>query len=130
MALELSLKGYAETVVDSTNTALVAGSGTLDVFATPMMIALMERAAWISIAPHLPEGDSTVGTKMDVSHQSATPIGMRVWAESQITELDGKRIELTVSAFDEKGLIGTGTHQRFIVTNDRFLAKAARKQEN
>jgi predicted thioesterase len=93
------------------------------------MIALMEKAAWSSIAPLLPPGDSTVGTKLDVSHLSATPVGLKVWAESEITLVDGKRIELKVSAYDEKGLIGEGTHERFIVTDERFLAKAARKLE-
>ena len=128
MALELLLKGYAETMVDDSNTALVVGSGTLEVFATPMMVALMEKAAWTSIAPHLNTGESTVGTKIDVVHQSATPRGLKVWAESQITAIDGKRIELTVSAFDKKGLIGSGTHQRFIVTDTYFLAKTLSKQ--
>jgi len=99
------------------------------VYGTPYMIALMEKAAWTSIAPHLAEGESTVGTKLDVSHLSATPMGMKVWAESEVTLVDGKRIELSVSAYDEKGLIGQGTHERFIVTDERFLAKTSRKLE-
>ena len=93
------------------------------------MIALIEKAAWTSIAPYLAPGDSTVGTKLNISHLSATPVGMKVWAESEITLVDGKRIELKVSAYDEKGLIGEGTHERFIVTDQRFLSKAARKLE-
>ena len=129
MSLELGIKGHAETVVATANTALTAGSGTLDVFATPCMVALMEQSAWTSIAPHLAEGESTVGTQMSASHLSATPVGMKVWADSEITLVDGKRIELTVTAYDEKGIIGKGTHERFIVTNDRFVAKAYRKLE-
>ena len=93
------------------------------------MCALMEKAAWTSIAPYLAEGEGTVGTKLNISHVSATPVGMNVWAESEVTLVDGKRIELKVAAYDEKGLIGEGTHERFIITNDRFLAKAGRKLE-
>ena len=74
-------------------------------------------------------GQSTVGTQLNISHDSATPVGMKVWAESEIIETDGKRLTLKVTAYDEKGLIGQGTHQRFIITNDRFLAKTAKKLE-
>lgn len=129
MPVTVGMKGRAESVVNDQNTALAAGSGTLPVFATPCMCALMEKAAWTAIAPGLEEGESTVGTSLNLSHSSATPLGLKVWAESEVTLVDGKRIELTVAAYDEKGLIGKGTHERFIVTNERFLAKAARKLE-
>lgn len=129
MPVTVGMKGRAEAVVNEQNTAIAAGSGTLPVFATPWMCALMEKAAWTAVAPALEEGDSTVGTKLNVSHLSATPIGLKVWAESEVTLVDGKRIELKVSAYDEKGLIGEGTHERFLVTNERFLGKAARKLE-
>lgn len=129
MSISIGLKGYAEDVVTSANTAEAACSGALPVFGTPFMCALMEKAAWTSIAPELAPGESTVGTKLDILHCSATPIGMKVWAESEVTEVDGKRIELKVAAYDEAGLIGEGSHQRFIVANERFLAKTARKQE-
>lgn len=129
MSVEIGVRGYAEDTVRETNTAAAACSGALTVFGTPFMIALMEKAAWTSIAPYLNPGESTVGTKLDVSHLSATPMGMKVWAESEVTLVDGKRIELKVFAFDEKGLIGEGTHERFVVSDDRFLAKAARKLE-
>ena len=105
------------------------GSGTLPVFATPAMTALMEKAAWTSLAPYLSEGESTVGTKLEITHDSASPLGIKVWAESEVTQVDGKRIVLKVAAYDEKGLIGQGVHERFIITNDRFLAKAGRKLE-
>ena len=129
MSLTIGLKGHADDIVSESNTAQTAGSGTLSVFATPFMCALMEKAAWTSIAPDLAQGESTVGTKLDVSHISATPVGMKVWAESEITLVDGKRIELNVAAYDEKGLIGEGTHQRFIVTDGRFMEKTKRKLE-
>ena len=129
MSVTVGLKGRAEAVVNDSNTAQAACSGALPVFGTPFMCALMEEASWKSIAPHLEEGQSTVGTRLDISHDSATPVGMRVWAESEITQADGKRIVLKVAAYDEKGLIGQGVHERFIVTDERFLAKAARKRE-
>lgn len=129
MSVTVGLKGRAETVVNDANTAQAACSGALPVFGTPFMCALMEEAAWKSIAPHLEPGQSTVGTRLEVSHDSATPVGMKVWAESEITEVDGKRLVLTVAAFDERGPIGRGTHERFIVTDQRFLAKCAKKLE-
>ncbi len=129
MSVTVGLKGRAETLVNDANTAQAACSGALPVFGTPFMCALMEEAAWKSIAPHLEAGQSTVGTRLNVSHDSATPVGMKVWAESEVTEVDGKRLLLTVTAFDEKGPIGTGIHERFIVTNDRFLSKTAKKLE-
>ena len=129
MSVAVGMKFRVEDTVVQENTAISAGSGTLPVFATPFMCALMEKAAWMAIAPALDEGDSSVGTKLSISHLSASPVGLKVWAESEVTAVDGKRIEFKVTAGDEKGLIGEGTHERFIITNDRFLAKAARKLE-
>ena len=129
MSVTVGMKIRVEEVVTEQNTAICAGSGTLPVFATPFMCALMEKAAWMTIAPALNEGDSSVGTKLNISHVSATPVGLKVWAESEVTAVDGKRIEFKVTAGDEKGIIGEGTHERFIVTDERFLAKAARKLE-
>lgn len=129
MSVTVGLKGRAETVVTDANTAQAACSGALPVFGTPFMCALMEEAAWKSIAPHLEPGQSTVGTRLNVSHDSATPVGMRVWAESEITQVDGKRLVLNVAAFDERGPIGQGVHERFVITDQRFLAKAAQKLE-
>lgn len=127
MPIEIGMRARAEAVVSQQNVALTAGSGTLPVFATPWMCALMEEAAWKAIASELDEGDSSVGTKLSISHLSATPIGVKVWAESEVTAVNGKQVEFKVSAYDEAGLIGEGTHQRFIVTDERFLAKAAKK---
>ena len=129
MSVTVGMKFRVEDVVVQENTAISAGSGTLPVFATPFMCALMEKAAWMAIAPALNEGDSSVGTKLNISHLSATPVGLKVWAESEVTAVDGKRIEFKVTAGDEKGLIGEGTHERFIVTDERFLAKTAKKLE-
>ena len=129
MSITVGLKGRAETDVNEGNTAQAACSGALPVFGTPFMCALMEEAAWKSIAPHLDAGQSTVGTRLEVTHDSATPVGMKVWAESEVTQVDGKRLVLKVTAYDEKGPIGQGTHERFIITDERFLAKCAKKRE-
>lgn len=129
MSVEVGLKGRAEELVTEERTAAAACSGALSVYGTPFMTALMEKAAWTSIAPHLEPGESTVGTKLDIAHLSATPVGMKVWAESEVTVVDGRRIVLNVAAYDEKGKIGEGTHERFIVADERFLAKAAKKLE-
>lgn len=130
MSICIGMRARVETVVSEKNVALAAGSGTLPVFATPWMCALMEEAAWKAIAPELSDGDSSVGTKLSISHISATPIGQNVWAESEVTAVEGKRVEFKVCAYDDAGLIGKGTHERFIVTNDRFLAKAEKKNKN
>ena len=111
--MEIGTKGRAEAVVDKTNTALSMGSGSLEVFATPYMIALMEYAA-----------------QLDVSHDAATPLGMRVWAESELVEIDGRRLVFDVKAYDECGLIGQGRHERFIVKAEKFLAKVNAKAES
>jgi len=127
MSVPIGIKGRAEAVVSPDNTAQAACSGALPVFGTPFMIALMEEAAWTSIAPHLGEGESTVGTNISVTHLSASPVGMTVRAETEVIEVDGKRLVLSVAAYDQAGTIGEGTHERFIITNERFLAKAAQK---
>lgn len=129
MSLSIGLTGRAETVVTQANTASAMGSGLVPVFATPCMVALMEQAAVKATAPHLSEGEGTVGTYLDVSHDSATPIGMKVWAECELTKINGKELTFTVFAYDEAGLIGKGTHKRFVITVDRFLAKTEKKKE-
>ena len=129
MSFTVGMKFRVEDVVTQDNTAIAAGSGTLPVFATPFMCALMEKAAWMAIAPALSEGESSVGTKLSISHLSASPVGLNVWAESEVTFVDGTRIEFKVTAGDAKGLIGEGTHERFIIANERFLAKTTKKLE-
>lgn len=128
MPIETGLRGHAERLVTAELTAEAAGSGAQKVFATPFMIALMESAALNSLAPYLEEGQSSVGTKICVSHISATPVGMNVRAESVVTEVDRRRIVFSVKAFDDAGLIGEGGHERFIIDVEKFMAKAASKK--
>lgn len=125
--LEVGIKGNQEVKVSEANTALAMGSGTLKVFATPSMIALMEKTAWESVAAHLEEGSGTVGTQLNVSHLSATPLGMTVRCESELIEVDGRKLVFKVTAYDDAGLIGEGNHERFIVKNEKFQAKADSK---
>ncbi len=125
--LKIGLKGEVSITVDNSVSAASVGSGLLDVFATPSMIALMEKAASSSVAPCLEEGLSTVGIKIDVEHVSATPMGMKVTVTSELIEIDRKRLIFSVSAQDEAGLIGRGTHERFIIDSDKFMAKTSAK---
>ena len=127
MSITIGLKGRSETVVTEHNTADAVGSGLVPVFATPYMIALMENAASTSLLPYLAADEGTVGTHLDVAHTSATPIGMKVWTDAVVTAVDGKKITFEVSAFDEAGEIGRGTHERFIIRPEKFLAKAQGK---
>ena len=129
MSITVGMKGRAETVVTPENTAAAVGSGLVPVFATPSMIALMENAAVNAVQAQLEEGQGTVGTLLNVSHDAATPVGMKVWAEAEVTAVEGRKLTYTVAAFDEAGPIGTGEHQRFIIQADRFLAKAQAKKE-
>lgn len=125
--LETGIKGHQETIVTAENVASKVGSGLVPVFATPMMIALIEKAAALSIEPFLDKGQSSVGTHIDVSHCSATPIGMKVWADTEVTAIDRKKITFSVKAYDEKGLIGEGTHDRFIIEVEKFCLGANKK---
>ena len=116
-----------ETKVTQENTAKTVGSGEIDVFATPMMIALIEEAAAACCKQFLEEGMTTVGTLVNVSHVAATPVGMMVRAEAEIAGVDGREITFTVKAYDEKGMIGEGQHKRFIVKTEKFREKAYNK---
>ncbi len=123
MAVEIGIQGLAEALVEEADTARTVGSGDLLVYATPCMVALMEGAAYESIAPYLAEGESSVGTRMEISHLSATPVGMSVRAESVVTAVEGRKITFSITAFDEAGEIGKATHERVIVKAERFLEK-------
>ena len=123
MALEPGLKGEATTTVVHENTAAYVGAGGVEVFATPMMIALMENAAWRAVASRLDEGDVTVGTLVNVQHFSATPMGQQIRASAELIEIDGRRLVFKVEAYDEKRKIGEGQHERFIVNLERFLQR-------
>ena len=128
MPVTVGMKGRAETVVTPENTAAAVGSGLVPVFATPYMVALMENAAVNAVQPAMEENQGTVGTVLNITHDAATPIGMKVWAEAEVTGVEGRKITLSVRAFDECGPIGSGTHERFVITVDRFLAKAQAKK--
>ena len=123
MAIEIGIKGLSTALVEKEDTAQIVGSGDLLVYATPCMVALMEGAACESIAPFLLDGESSVGTMMNVAHTSATPVGMEVRAESIVTAVDGRKVCFEIVAFDEAGEIGHATHERFIIKTDRFLEK-------
>lgn len=121
---------YKESLkVDESLLAKNVGSGDVGVFATPMMICLMEKASAKCLSEFLPDGYTSVGTKIDVTHIAATPINFDVWVESEIIEIDGKKITFKVKAFDNCGLIGEGIHQRFIVDKKKFELKALQKGE-
>ncbi len=128
--LPIGLKGQAETTVNEQNTAAAMGSGLLPVFATPAMLALMENAAATSVQPYLGAGEGTVGTRLEVSHLAATPIGLAVRAESELVAVDRRKLTFTVRAWGGEELIGEGTHQRFVIDNARFLEKALAKRND
>ena len=122
--LEIGIRGSGETVVTPEETARAMGSGELPVYATPAMLLLVEETAWKSVAPQLEPGQGTVGTRLEMAHLAATPPGRRVRCETVLTEIDRRRLVFSAVVWDEAGKIGEGTHERFIVDNDRFLAKA------
>lgn len=123
MAVEVGIKGEASALVEQEDAAKLVGSGDLLVYATPCMVALMEGAAYESVAPFLAEGESSVGTRMDVTHSAATPVGMAVRAESIVTAVEGRKLSFDIVAYDEKGEIGRAKHERVIVKAERFLEK-------
>ena len=117
----------AETSVTKENTALALGSGSLKVFATPAMIRLIEVTAAELVDKNLPPEMTSVGTLLNVKHTAPTPLGMKVRAEVKIISVDGRKIIFEVAAFDERGEIGRGSHERFIVNREKFQAKADAK---
>ena len=125
--MKAGIKGRAEVTVSYENTAAKVGSGDQLVFATPWMIGLMEEAAQSSVLPYLEEGQATVGTHLNVSHDAATPVGMKVWAESELIAVEGRKLIFNVEAFDECGSIGKGTHERFVINKEKFMARVETK---
>lgn len=123
MALIPGLTGEATTTVVHENTAAAVGAGGIEVFGTPMMIALMEMAAWRAVEDKLEPGLVTVGTLVNVKHLGATPLGQQVRASAELLEADGRRLVFKVEAYDERQKIGEGTHERFIVQLERFLSR-------
>lgn len=113
----------SSVAVDSSNTALAMGSGDMAVFATPSMVALAENAAMRAVAAHLPEGDSTVGASVSMSHVKPTATGDTVVARATLTGVEGRRLTFRIEAWDSDGVIGEGSHVRYIVSRERFLSK-------
>ncbi len=126
--LEVGTKGTASVLVTEENSAKTMGSGTLDVFATPAMIALMERTCWTSVANQLEPGWGTVGISLDIAHSAPTPLSMTVTCESELVAVEGRKLTFQVVARDDAGEIGRGTHQRFMVQNEKFQKKANQKK--
>ena len=127
MDIKVGMTAQVETIVEKEDTAQLVGSGDLLVYATPCMVALMEGAACEAIKDALDEEKTSVGTELNISHLSATPVGLEVRAEAEVTAVEGSAITFKVTAFDEAGKIGEGTHKRFIVSTQRFLDKAYAK---
>lgn len=125
--METGIIGQEELVVNETNTAEALGSGSLAVFATPAMIALMEKTARLSVAPFLEDGQSTVGTLVNVKHLSASPVGMKITCRTELKEIDRRRLVFHVECSDEAGIIGEGEHERFIIDEAKFMAKTEAK---
>ena len=128
MKLETGIHGEQSVLVTEANTAKTMGSGTLDVFATPALVALAEKTCWQSVAPALEEGSGTVGTKLDLEHTAPTPLGMTVTCHSELIAVEGRKLTFRVQLEDEKGPVGGGTHERFVINEEKFAAKAAAKR--
>jgi len=125
--LSIGIRAERDVLVTAENTARALGSGGLPVYATPAMITLMELCAAESVLPYLPEGSSSVGTRIDVKHLSATPVGMTIRCETELVEVDRRRLVFACKAFDDAGLIGEGMQERFVVDNARFMEKTEQK---
>lgn len=125
--LTTGIKGVKTVTVNETNTAATMGSGELAVFATPAMLALMEACAAESVKPYLDADSSTVGISANIQHIAATPVGMTVTCESELIEIDGRKLVFKLTARDESGLAGEGTHERFIISKEKFLNKTYAK---
>lgn len=125
--METGIIGQEELIVNEMNTAEALGSGSLAVFATPAMIALMEKTARLSVAPFLEDGQNTVGTLINVKHLSASPVGMKITCRTELKEIDRRRLVFHVECSDEAGIIGEGEHERFIIDEAKFMAKTEAK---
>lgn len=127
----IGTKCQLEQTVTQELTAAAVGSGALPVFGTPFMAAMMENAALTALQNFLEEGQGSVGTHLDICHDAPTPVGMKIWAEAEITGVseNGKMVDFKVSAWDEKGPVGSGVHTRAIISSQRFLDKCNKKLE-
>lgn len=127
--LRIGMKAEKAETVTSVKTAAHLGSGALAVYATPAMACLMEGACMEAIAEAMPQGMTTVGVDLSIKHLAATPTGVQVRAQAELTAIDGKKLTFAVAAFDEKEQIGAGTHERFVIQSEKFLHKAEAKQK-
>ena len=125
--LKVGLKNSVAQVVTEKDTAVAVGSGSLQVLATPKLIALVEKAAADLVEKNLSPEMTSVGTLVNFEHTAPTPVGMKISAEVEISEIDGRKIIFKVAAFDEVGEIGRGRHERFIVNREKFQIKANNK---
>jgi fluoroacetyl-CoA thioesterase len=123
--LAIGARGVATAKVTAENTALALGSGDVPVFGTPALVALMEQAAVLALAGGLEPGETTVGTRLEIAHLAATPVGAAVRAEAELVAVEGRKLTFAVAAFDDRQKIGEGRHQRMRVARDRFLGKLA-----
>ena len=121
--MEIGLTYTSTLVVSKDHVAAVMGSGDLHVFATPAMVALMENAAMLAVAPHLPEGSTTVGAMINTSHMKPSPVDETVRATAVLTGIEGRKLTFSIKAEDSKGVIGEAEHVRFIVDKERFMSK-------
>ncbi len=119
--------GESRLTVTEKDTAVSWGSGTLPVLATPRMVLMIEETACAALAGRLPEGDTTVGTLVDVKHVSASPVGSEVVCRVEVVEVDRARIRFSVSVTDRDGDVGVGFHERFVVHTEKFMARANAK---
>ena len=126
--LNIGIKRTETVEVCNENTAQSVGSGFLPVFATPAMAALMEKTAALAVQEYLAEGEGTVGISLNIRHLAATPVGMTVTCEAELIEIDRKRLVFSLKVSDGVDVIGDGTHERFIISNEKFLAKANGKR--
>ena len=125
--LEIGIKGHQEMTVTEEFTAKTMGSGVMDVYATPAMLALMEKTAFMSVADELQEGCGTVGIKVEIEHVASSPVGMKITCDSELTAIEGRKLIFKVEAYDSKGLIGKGIHERFIIESNKFQEKTNQK---
>ncbi len=127
--METGIRNTKEILVTEELTAAAVGSGLLPVYGTPYLVALMEETCHTAVGDQLEAGQGTVGTRTEMKHVAATPVGLKVRCESELVAVDGRRLVFNVKAYDPAGLVGEAVHERFIIDNERFMAKAAAKAE-
>lgn len=123
MSIQVGLRGEAIVVVTEANTAKTMKSGALPVFATPAMCALMEEAAVTAVANTLSEGDGTVGISLNITHDKPSPVGATICAEAEVIAVEGRKISYRIAAYEGEACIGQGTHERFVINNEKFMSK-------